>query len=185
MATSNKSLGINMLLITMGGVLIYAGWNRSSILDVALNRKVEKESLFSLDNPAGDYIVAGDVAGPSILEGGWAGTEGIIRRIIDPVAAQYGVSGSSYKRNTKYTSSGGISDHWIGNKRAYAADYPATAATGDKLARAFARALGIKNYSPASYKAYYITIGGQRFRAQILWRVKGHYDHVHVGVEAV
>lgn len=117
--------------------------------------------------------------------GGYAGTEAIIRKIVDPVAGRFGITGSSYKRDRKHTSSGGISDHWVGSTNSYAGDYPATGETGAKLAHRIAKRLGIKGYRTGTYDGWPVKIGGRSYRAQILWNVDGHYDHVHVGLQAV
>jgi hypothetical protein len=107
------------------------------------------------------------------------------------VAKNMGIQPSSLKRSTKYTSTGGISDHWVGSKGSYAADLPAIGEQGDRLARRIARRYGIKDYSSGNYAGYTVRgAGGKRYRVQILWRVAGHgptgpNSHVHVGVRAL
>jgi hypothetical protein len=73
------------------------------------------------------------------------------------------------------------SDHYVGNRTAYAVDYPT--ARGEDDARALARRLGIDGWQPNSYQRFHVRIGGERFRVQILWGAGiDHGDHVHVGL---
>jgi hypothetical protein len=118
--------------------------------------------------------------------GGYGGTETVVRSLVDPIAGRFGIQGSSYKRTPEQNAAvGGAehSDHLTTNRRAFAADYPTT--NGGGLARQIAGRLGIRGYQPGTYTKYPVVIGGRRFRAQILWGVEGHGDHVHVGLEAV
>lgn len=98
----------------------------------------------------------------------------------------------SLKRDRKNTKSGFMSDHYVGNTTAYAADFGlnttfnGNVAAGTKFAIDVARNTGAnvtswKPYEGGDFK-YYTPDG---FRIQIIWlsNVGGnHYDHVHVGV---
>jgi len=98
----------------------------------------------------------------------------------------------SLKRGTKNTKSGYMSDHYVGNTTAYAADFGLNTTfngnveAGTQFAIAVARNCGAnvtswKPYEGRDFK-YYTPDG---FRIQIIWlsNVGGnHYDHVHLGV---
>jgi len=98
----------------------------------------------------------------------------------------------SLKRGRKNTKSGYMSDHYVGNTTAYAADFGLNTTfngnieAGTQFAIAVARNCGVnvtswKPYEGRDFKHY--TPDG--FRVQIIWlsNVGGnHYDHVHVGV---
>lgn len=110
-------------------------------------------------------------------KGDWAGTQRVTDRLtkgLGPV--------TSTKRSTQTTSSGNISDHWVGNKTAYAKDIGATGSAGDKIVKRLAKRLGVK---PGRLVGTYDPIVKGKYRIQVLWKVSGHYDHVHVGVARV
>lgn len=98
----------------------------------------------------------------------------------------------SLKRNRVNTKSGYMSDHYIGNTTAYAADFGLNTTfngnveAGTKFAIDVARNTGAKidSWKPYEGKDFkYYTPDG--FRIQIIWlsNVGGnHYDHVHLGV---
>jgi peptidoglycan hydrolase-like protein with peptidoglycan-binding domain len=117
--------------------------------------------------------------------GGWGGTE----RLGDPakaIAAQMGLRVTSLKR----TAAGSIgsstsSDHHVSQKNAYAVDIGVRGAKGTELAHRLAKAYGLTPPYIGSYKKHYIKVNGQTFRVQLLWQVKGHYDHVHIGFRRV
>jgi hypothetical protein len=100
---------------------------------------------------------------------------------------------TSLKRSRMTTRSGYVSDHYIGNTTAYAADFglnvtfKGNVEAATKFAIDLARNSGATNitswkpYEGRDFKQY--TPDG--FRIQIIWlsNVGGnHYDHVHVGV---
>jgi hypothetical protein len=112
----------------------------------------------------------------------WGGSQGVInpaRRI----ARQLGFSTSSLKRSDDPSGIGAASDHHVANRAGFAADFPATGARGDQLARAIAREYGIPTRNIGTFNRHTITAAnGQRYSVQLLWRVANHYDHVHFGV---
>ncbi len=77
------------------------------------------------------------------------------------------------------------SDHYGGNTTAWAADLAVrgiqrpTPQT-EEAARRVAAALGQPGWTGGDLK---VTIQGYRF--QVLWKVAGHFNHVHVGVKKV
>lgn len=108
------------------------------------------------------------------LGGNWAGTQ--------PLATQWaGMSGlafGSQKRATKLTASGNISDHWLGNNKAYAVDLPVSGAAGDPIAARMAAAAG-GTWTPGEW----MNVTRDGYRYQLGWRVPGHFDHIHAGVK--
>lgn len=118
------------------------------------------------------------------LESSYSGTESIFVQFVDPFMADRGLRKGSRKRPTKYTSSGNISAHWVGNNAAFACDYPTT--NGEAAARALAKALGFGGWQPNSYKTFTRKIDGKQFSFQILWGAKiAHADHVHVAAQRI
>jgi hypothetical protein len=75
------------------------------------------------------------------------------------------------------------SDHYVGNTDSWAIDVAVrgiqrpTPQT-EEAARRIAAALGHPDWTGGDLK---VTIDGYRF--QILWKVAGHFNHVHIGVE--
>ena len=121
---------------------------------------------------------------PKSGTGPWAGTKSIVDVEVVPVAKRYGVPTTSRKRaaNHPLTIANPSSDHAATNTTAYAIDFGTY--SGEDLAVAIAKALGISGYSVGNYDAHYIERAGSTFRVQILWAVEAHFDHVHVGIKA-
>ena len=91
---------------------------------------------------------------------------------------------SSQKRSRVKTASGAVSDHYEGNTSAYAIDIPARGKKGDDLLACIMSKFN--NGSNANYKGgewLNVNVGGYRY--QFGWRVKNHYDHIHVGVKKI
>jgi hypothetical protein len=91
---------------------------------------------------------------------------------------------SSQKRSRVKTASGSVSDHYKGNLSAYAIDIPASGQKGDELLACIMKKFN--NGSHSSYKGgkwLNVNVGGYRY--QFGWRVKDHYDHIHVGVKKI
>lgn len=78
---------------------------------------------------------------------------------------------------------GTVSDHYVGNTDAWAVDLAVrgiqrpTPQT-EEAARRVGAALGHPGWTGGDLK---VTIQGYRF--QVLWKVAGHFNHVHVGVK--
>jgi len=107
-----------------------------------------------------------------------------IRNVVSQIAGIYGkpVTVSSGKRSTKYSASGNVSDHYLGN----AADL---AASGTALTRLGQAALIAAGMSPAQAKkqtggVFNLNKGGKRYQIIFNSNVGGnHYDHLHIGVK--
>jgi hypothetical protein len=133
---------------------------------------------------AGPAVAIGDLdfrdtAGP------WGGSQKFARALA-AVGRRLGCTSSSEKRPRKYTASGGISDHWVGSRDAYAIDINTGACTmshpggeADRTARAIAATLGLPRHTG--------TVSAVRgaYRFQLIWQDAGHYDHVHLGVRRI
>ncbi len=112
---------------------------------------------------------------------GWGGSEGVADAA-KGIAASMGVPVTCQKRDYDATIRVGSntgSDHYTGNTTAFATDFGVSGSRGDQLARAIATKYGI----PQNTK-HTIQVGDRRYRLQLLWRVSGHYDHVHLGIRA-
>lgn len=89
---------------------------------------------------------------------------------------------SSQKRSRVKTASGNVSDHWEGNLSAYAIDIPVRGAAGDELLKCI-----MSKFDGGSHSSYkggrWLNVNIDGYRYQFGWRVKNHYDHIHVGVK--
>ncbi|MGH3715366.1 MAG: hypothetical protein ACRDT4_18165 [Micromonosporaceae bacterium] len=114
------------------------------------------------------------------------GTTSVARHTKDFMTGR-GLAVTSELRDVKYTADGNISDHWVGNRDTYAVDFGSGGnnAVSDDDAYALARKYGISDWSPGSYERHTVTIDGKQFSVQLLWRVPGHYDHIHIGIRAL
>ena len=118
--------------------------------------------------------------------GEWGGAMKFAKALAD-LGRRHGCTPVSEKRDTVYTASGGVSDHWVGSTDAYAVDiascsleYPGGPL--DQTAREIAAVLRM----PSHTGVHNITHG--RYRFQLLWQTMAggnHYDHVHIGVNRV
>lgn len=89
-------------------------------------------------------------------------------------------------RHNRLSSSGLVSDHWEGN----AADlgsvknhFAIGGKGGDRIAKACAKVLGVSSSAViGTYDRHEWSHDGHHYSVQVLWKVQGHYDHVHVGV---
>lgn len=145
------------------------------------------------DEPGGSAYVPGGIpaspaspmpagAGGQPVAGGTGGNWGGSKPIAEALAAVTGLSVSSTKRATKLTASGNVSDHYMGLTEAYATDLPvSTLAQGDKAMSLLMAVLGDPGFKGGSW--WNRTIAG--FRIQVGWRVKDHFDHIHIGVRKV
>lgn len=118
---------------------------------------------------------------PRRATGGWAGSrkagQGLVRAAGLPVGSR--------KRSTRNTASGGVSDHWDGNRDSYAWDLSVTGKQGTAVAAKLARLLGVSNWNGGTWLNVTKTIGGVKYRFQLGWNLPDHYDHIHLGVDRV
>lgn len=123
--------------------------------------------------------------GGSISAGGaWGGSQGVTNAAT-AIAASMGIPLTSIKRNLADTIRVGSntgSDHYTGNTTAYAADFGVSGSRAETLARAIASKYGIPVSNIGTFNSTYKVINGVTYKLQLLWRVAGHYDHVHLGV---
>jgi hypothetical protein len=134
---------------------------------------------------------AGSVDAGKVVAGGAGGNWGgsmpralWFARVADDWAKANRKSGSlvtSQKRSRQKTDSGNTSDHYEGNSDAYAVDIAAAGAEGDAILAYIMQKFGYPEYKGGSW--FNITINGYRY--QVGWRVKNHFDHIHVGVKRV
>ena len=117
--------------------------------------------------------------------GAWGGSKKFALALAE-LGKRYGCVSTSEKRERKHTSSGGISDHWIGSTDAYAVDLDSATCTmdypggdADRTARAIAAALDMP-----SHTGVVNAIRGA-YRFQLLWQTAEHYDHVHIGARRI
>lgn len=123
-------------------------------------------------------------AGPISAGGGWGGSANVANAA-KRIAASMGIPITSQKRNLAQTIAAGsstASDHYTGNRTAFAVDFGVSGARGDQLARAIARKYGIPLSNIGTFNGHIIRVGGANYRLQLLWRVPDHFDHVHLGI---
>ncbi len=119
--------------------------------------------------------------------GGWGGTKNVVNAA-KAIARQMGIPVTSEKRNLAQTIAAGSStgsDHFTGNTNAYATDFGVAGSKGDAFARAVAKKYGIPTSNIGTFNRTIVNIDGKRYSLQLLWRVEGHFDHVHLGVQRV
>jgi len=137
----------------------------------------------------------GSVDTPSVYPGGtndnWGGS---MPRALEVASYARTCTGrkdviSSQKRTKVKTASGNVSDHYVKNMNAYGVDLRTFGKTpeeklvkGDKLLKCI-----MSKFENGAYSGYkggrWLNINIDGFRYQIGWRVKDHYDHIHIGVK--
>jgi peptidoglycan hydrolase-like protein with peptidoglycan-binding domain len=136
-------------------------------------------------HPVGNTTGTGSSSVSGIHAGrGWGGSEGVADAA-KAIARQMGTPVTSQKRDlaaTRRVGSSTRSDHYTGNTSAYAVDFGVSGQRGDALARAIAKRYGIPEGNIGTYNRHIINVDGKKYSLQLLWKVKGHYDHVHLGI---
>jgi hypothetical protein len=134
--------------------------------------------------------VGGDASSMFTPGGGWGGSQAVVNIAIK-IGRKHGLHVTSTKRATRSTSSGGVSDHWIGSKNAYAADQsngstptPQMDATAKEIALAF----GLPWSGSGLVNGTFTDPQGRKFRVQMIYRSNiggNHYNHVHFGARRI
>lgn len=128
--------------------------------------------------------VVQDARGPDA----WGGSQVVAERAIASALSTGGYVTSRKRDDTATLLVGSTkgSDHHIGNLVAYAIDFGVNhdLATGDRVFEAIRRVYGIPAV-PGSYVRHTVMENGVPYSIQLLWRVKDHFDHVHLGVRRV
>ncbi len=115
---------------------------------------------------------------------GWGGSEGVAD-VAKAIAGSMGIPVTSEKRNLEDTIRVGSStgsDHYTGNTNAFATDLGVSGSRGDELASAIAAKYGIPQSVIGTYRRTTIQVQDRQYSLQLLWKVTGHYDHVHFGI---
>lgn len=92
------------------------------------------------------------------------------------------VSSMKRSRSHSLSRSNPASDHNEANRTAFAHDWPAYGRRGDELATRAGQHFGVRRIG--SYASFHVRRAGRVFRCQLLWRVRGHHDHNHLGAKA-
>lgn len=100
----------------------------------------------------------------------------------------------SQKRSKQSTTSGGVSDHYVGKTNAYACDFGLSSTFKGNKDAATRFCIDVANRAGQSISSWQPYIGNHLtfntsdgYRVQLIWlsNVGGnHYDHVHLGVKA-
>ncbi len=138
----------------------------------------------------------GDVlrASGQIRKDGWKGAKSAGEPLAS-IGKQLGLQFISEKRGTRNTASGGVSDHFEGNKDSYAWDMSNGSSPTkemDAAALRIARSLGAEKQWRKMGRAGVLNItrkiDGRTYRFQMLYRTNtggNHFNHVHLGVDRV
>jgi hypothetical protein len=132
----------------------------------------------------------GDASALFAPGGGWGGSQAVVNIAIK-IGKKHGLHVTSTKRATRSTSSGGVSDHWIGSKNAYAADQsngssptPQMDATAKEIAVAF----GLSWSGSGLVNGTFTDPQKRKFRVQMIYRSNiggNHFNHVHFGARRI
>lgn len=159
-----------------------------NVQDYTRQETTQSEGQFKLKGRKGRKTKPGGAGGGRQVaagKDGWQGSKTVIenaRRVAD----RFGIPISSEKRSTVNTASGGVSDHYDGNKAAYALDIDVPGidtAQGKKIAKRIARQYGM-DYQPGQWNEKTIKVKGRTYRIQLGYGggLDGHDDHIHIGV---
>jgi len=135
----------------------------------------------------GRVQVPGGGSGGDVNAGEWGGSKKVANAA-KAIAVAMRIPVTSQKRNLADTirvKSSKSSDHYTGIKNAFAVDFGVAGARGDQLARAIADKYGIPRGNIGTSNGHVINVAGARYRLKLLWRVLGHFDHVHLGIRRV
>lgn len=182
----------------------------AAILDALLNRKSWKQPLMGdvmgrLDSGAYTQHIPAQLqegeletetkrqggkgkqggGGPASPEGDTGLLSGTHARIVpySQRAKELGLVGTG-KRATRNTSSGNVSDHFLGNRIATARDWSGTEQAMDQLAAEIAADLGHKGWKGGGV----LNVVKDGYRYQLIYRTMdggNHYNHVHLGIKYV
>jgi 3D (Asp-Asp-Asp) domain-containing protein len=112
--------------------------------------------------------------------------------VLDFLARVAGIAGRTLvittgSNHSQYSSSGNVSDHWVGmaaDLGSVANGFPINGDRGTKIAAAALRAAGVSERQAWTLAA----AGGghdvcyRDWRVQVIWRTGDHYDHDHIGL---
>jgi LAS superfamily LD-carboxypeptidase LdcB len=156
-----------------------------------LSRFFLNEAEFAF-NPSGSYsdptfgLPSGGVDSGKVAAGGKNGNwDGAMPRALAFAKLANEFMGknviSSQKRSRVKTASGRVSDHYEGMESAYAVDLACRGEKGDALLAHLMNWFG----HPEVKGGRWVDIIKDGYRYQIGWRVKNHFDHIHIGVKKV
>jgi hypothetical protein len=191
------------MVFLFGAILVAAGLRHQSIQDVISGAPPPDDPLRPEDDPQLAALLqpgespgqlgkdAGQLTDLSVatLNGAWGGSKDVVDVAVN-IGRRNGLKVTSTKRATKNTASGNTSDHWVGNKTAYAADQSNGSSPTpemDRTAKEIAQAFGI-SWSGSGLAQTTVTVAGKRFRVQLIYRSMiggNHYNHVHFGARLV
>lgn len=142
----------------------------------------------------GRRSVGGREALFDVKKDGWKGARSVGIGL-SRIGLGLGLESISEKRDTVSTASGGVSDHYRGNRDSYAwdmSDGSQPTPGMDKTAMRIAKALGAGGQWRKQGRAGVLNvtkkIEGRTYRFQMLYRTNtggNHYNHVHLGVDRV
>jgi hypothetical protein len=189
---SPPKLNIGALSAGLGDIAMGAqptevlGGTSQMLLGQLLNpSRLRHSSLSDVQSPSFDTRGHPTTQSSQTLDpgGGWGGSYAPATQVAK-VGEHYGLVPTSEKRDTKMTSSGNTSDHWVGSKNSYAYDLGGTVSQMDRAAKAITQRLGI----PYKGGPLVATVTRNGLRYQVLYRTNvggNHFNHIHIGVRRV
>lgn len=198
-----------LVLFSVGAILLIAGKRGQSIGDVlrgalapdtpqtpgedaALQAKLTDPVTQAVGGVVGGALSATgqDAAGLFAPGGGWGGAQAVVN-IAMAIGKRNHLHVISTKRATRNTASGGVSDHYVGCKKCFAADQsnggnptPEMDQTAREIADTFHLPWSGSGVVNGEFKAP----NGQTYRVQMLYRTNvggNHYNHVHFGARLI
>lgn len=161
---------------------------KKSKLDLIIEREIKKYLRSNITESETYGFPEGKVDSGKVVKGGeggnWGGSMEKALEIAD-IAKKCSSKAKiiSQKRSRVKTASGNVSDHYEGNSTAYAVDIAASGKEGDELLACI-----MKEWDGGSNSSYkggkWLNVNKDGYRYQFGWRVKDHYDHIHVGVKS-
>ena len=179
------SAGLGDIAMGMQPTEVLAGTSQNLLSQLLQPSRLRASSLSDVQSPSFDTRGHPTTQSSQTLDpgGGWGGSYAPATQVAK-VGEHYGLVPTSQKRDTKMTSSGNTSDHWVGSKNSYAYDLGGTVPQMDRAAKAITQRLGI----PYKGGPLVATVTRHGLRYQVLYRTNvggNHFNHIHIGVRRV
>ena len=164
----------------MSNILSFKKWK--SLLEF---EDFDPEGQYSTDDTLG--YPTGDVDSGKALRGGKGGNwDGSMQKALAFAKVAQDFIGrdliTSQKRSKSSTASGYVSDHYKGQENSYAVDLAVRSLSeGDRILSHLMDWAGVPGYKGEKW----LNFVRDGYRYQVGWRVKDHYDHIHIGVRYV
>ncbi len=161
--------------------------NEDDDSELEMDREVDDTTF---DDPTMGFPTGGPDSKKAMVGGvneDWDGSMPRALAIARMAKDDFGASITSQKRKEEHTAGGNTSQHWVGSIKSYAVDLNVIDVSpgspkdseGDLLWDAIVDYLG----EPGLLSGQWQNIIFEGYRYNLGWRVRGHYNHIHVGVK--